>query len=123
MLDRDMRPSRFELSLQCSRDFIVEWFDQNPLGQIGIVGMRSGLGERICAMTGTNSCQCVSSVCSIQNLISIDIGNPQDALKAIADKNKLQPDGEPSLQNAVEMARASMRCDLQLRVRNPSPDD
>jgi len=36
-------------------------------------------------------------------------GNPQDALKSLADKNRLQPDGEPSLQNAVEMARASMR--------------
>ncbi|KAF8320812.1 TFIIH basal transcription factor complex, subunit SSL1 [Clavulina sp. PMI_390] len=86
MTDKDMRPSRFELVLQCSRDFIVEWFDQNPLGQIGIIGMRGGLGERICEMTG----------------------NPQDALKAIADKHKLEPDGEPSLQNSVEMARASM---------------
>lgn len=52
MLDKDMRPTRFELSLQCCRDFIVEWFDQNPLGQVGIVGMRSGLGEKISEMTG-----------------------------------------------------------------------
>ena len=52
MTDRDMRPSRFELALQCSREFIVEWFDQNPLGQIAVVAMRSGLGERVCEMTG-----------------------------------------------------------------------
>lgn len=53
MLDRDMRPTRFDLMLQYAREFVVEWFDQNPLGQIGVVGMRSGIGERICEMTGT----------------------------------------------------------------------
>lgn len=47
-----MRPTRFDLMLQYAREFIVEWFDQNPLGQIGIVGMRAGLGERIGEMSG-----------------------------------------------------------------------
>ncbi|KAK0461172.1 Ssl1-like-domain-containing protein [Desarmillaria tabescens] len=86
MLDRDMRPTRFTLTLQYAREFILEWFDQNPLGQIGIVGMRSGLGERICEMSG----------------------NPQEVLKTISDRHKLLPTGEPSLQNAIEMARNSM---------------
>lgn len=52
MMDRDMRPNRFDLSLQYAREFVVEWFDQNPLGQIGVVGMRSGIGERIGEMSG-----------------------------------------------------------------------
>jgi transcription initiation factor TFIIH subunit 2 len=52
MLDRDMRPSRIHLSLDYAREFINEWFDQNPLGQMGIVLMRSGLGERICPLSG-----------------------------------------------------------------------
>jgi transcription initiation factor TFIIH subunit 2 len=52
MTDRDMRPTRFDLALQYSREFITEWFDQNPLGQIGIVGMRAGIGERIGEMSG-----------------------------------------------------------------------
>ncbi|KAG7440006.1 TFIIH basal transcription factor complex, subunit SSL1 [Guyanagaster necrorhizus] len=86
MLDRDMRPTRFTLTLQYAREFILEWFDQNPLGQIGIVGMRSGIGERICEMSG----------------------NPQEVLKTISDRHKLLPAGEPSLQNAIEMARNSM---------------
>ncbi|KAF8893825.1 Ssl1-like-domain-containing protein [Infundibulicybe gibba] len=86
MTDRDMRPTRFDLTLQYARDFIKEWFDQNPLGQIGVVGMRAGVGERIGEMSG----------------------NPQEVLKAIADRHKLQPTGEPSLQNAIEMARSSM---------------
>ncbi|PPQ65675.1 hypothetical protein CVT26_000307 [Gymnopilus dilepis] len=86
MMDRDMRPTRFDLMLQYAREFITEWFDQNPLGQIGIVGMRSGLGERIGEMSG----------------------NPQEVLKSISDRIKLEPSGEPSLQNAIEMACGSM---------------
>ncbi|EIW62529.1 TFIIH basal transcription factor complex subunit SSL1 [Trametes versicolor FP-101664 SS1] len=86
MLDRDMRPTRFDLMLQYAREFVTEWFDQNPLGQIGIAGMRGGLGERIGEMSG----------------------NPQDVLKAISERHRLEPNGEPSLQNAIEMARSSM---------------
>ena len=47
-----MRPTRFDLMLQYAREFIAEWFDQNPLGQIGMVGMRGGIGERIGEMSG-----------------------------------------------------------------------
>jgi transcription initiation factor TFIIH subunit 2 len=52
MLDRDLRPSRYSLMIEYAREFISEWFDQNPLGQMAIVGMRSGIGERIGDMTG-----------------------------------------------------------------------
>ncbi|KAH9935541.1 TFIIH basal transcription factor complex subunit SSL1 [Fomitopsis serialis] len=86
MMDRDMRPTRFDLMLQYVREFVTEWFDQNPLGQIGVVGMRAGIGERLGEMSG----------------------NPQEVLKAISERHKLEPTGEPSLQNAVEMARSSM---------------
>lgn len=51
-MDRDMRPTRFDLMLQYAREFVVEWFDQNPLGQIGVVGMRAGIGERVGEMSG-----------------------------------------------------------------------
>ncbi|KAG2119537.1 Ssl1-like-domain-containing protein [Suillus discolor] len=86
MMDRDMRPTRFDLMLQYAREFVVEWFDQNPLGQIGVVGMRAGIGERIGEMSG----------------------NPQDVLKCLSERSRLEPTGEPSLQNAIEMARSSM---------------
>lgn len=55
MLDRDMRPTRFDLMLEYARAFILEWFDQNPLGQIGVVGMRAGIAERIGDMSGAKS--------------------------------------------------------------------
>lgn len=52
MMDRDMRPTRFAVTLQYAREFIIEWFDQNPLGQMAVVGMRAGVGERISDMSG-----------------------------------------------------------------------
>ncbi|PVG02455.1 putative SSL1-TFIIH subunit, factor B [Serendipita vermifera] len=86
MTDRDMRPNRFDLTLEYAREFVSEWFDQNPLGQIGIVGMKEGIAERVCPLSG----------------------NPPDVLKKLADRRDLEPSGEPSLQNAIEMARGSM---------------
>jgi len=52
MLDRDFRPTRFDLALHYAREFVAEWFEQNPLGQIGIVGMRAGIAERVVGITG-----------------------------------------------------------------------
>lgn len=105
MMDRDMRPTRFDLSLQYAREFVVEWFDQNPLGQIGVVGMRGGIGERIGEMSG----MIVSRLCGISVHTCMFVGNPQDVLKSLSDRTKLEPAGEPSLQNAIEMGRSSMR--------------
>jgi transcription initiation factor TFIIH subunit 2 len=68
MTDRDMRPTRFDLTLEYAREFVNEWFDQNPLGQIGIVGMRGGIGERLCEMSGA-PLPCVVSVVSISTYL------------------------------------------------------
>ncbi|KAH7105691.1 TFIIH basal transcription factor complex, subunit SSL1 [Auriculariales sp. MPI-PUGE-AT-0066] len=86
MMDRDMKPTRFDLMLQYTRDFVNEWFDQNPLGQIGIVGMRAGLAERVCEMCGS----------------------PQEVLRSISERFRLEPAGDASLQNALELSRTSM---------------
>jgi hypothetical protein len=47
-------------------------------------------------------------------LMAMFTGNPQEVLKAIADRHKMEPTGEPSLQNAIEMARGSMRCEIHV---------
>lgn len=107
MLDRDMRPTRFDLTLASAREFVAEWFDQNPLGQIGVVGMRAGIGERVGEMSGVCGA-CNALVSSVGSRVAC-AGNPQDVLKAISERHKLEPSGEPSLQNAIEMARSSMR--------------
>jgi transcription initiation factor TFIIH subunit 2 len=138
MMDRDMRPTRFDLSLEYAREFVTEWFDQNPLGQIGIVGMRGGIGERIGEMSGefptdptlspSNDLSCalargVRPSAREMTILTLEtggggvmsffsfriLGNPQDVLRAISERHRLEPVGEPSLQNAIEMARSSMR--------------
>ncbi|RXK41465.1 transcription initiation factor TFIIH subunit 2 [Tremella mesenterica] len=86
VLDKDFRPSRFELTLQYMRSYVVEWFDQNPLGQIGMIIMRDRLSEVLIPMGG----------------------NPQEILSVLTDKRKLEPSGEPSLQNGLVMAKGGM---------------
>lgn len=74
------------MTLTYLRTYITEWFDQNPLGQIGIVLMRDRLAEILIPMGG----------------------NPQEILAALSDKRKLEPSGEPSLQNGLTMAKGGM---------------
>lgn len=52
MLEKDLRPSRFLLTLQYAREFVSEFFDQNPIGQLSILGTREGIAERITGMSG-----------------------------------------------------------------------
>jgi transcription initiation factor TFIIH subunit 2 len=69
--------------------------------------------------TDMRDVRCVRSLCHLSFspyflffsffLSKLCIGNPQDVLHAISERHKLEPVGEPSLQNAIEMARSSMR--------------
>lgn len=86
MSEKDLRPTRFLLTLRYAREFIVEYFEQNPISQLSIIGMRDGLAVRISDMGG----------------------NPTEHLNNIQKARALEPKGPPSLQNALEMARASL---------------
>ncbi|WVQ94877.1 hypothetical protein IAU59_001961 [Kwoniella sp. CBS 9459] len=86
MMDKDYRPTRFEVILGYLRTYVVEWFDQNPLGQIGIIILRDRLSEVLVPMGG----------------------NPQEILSVLSDKRRLEPSGEPSLQNGLMMAKGGM---------------
>jgi len=44
--------TRFELTLQYLRSFVVEWFDQNPLGQVGVILLRDRLAEVLVPICG-----------------------------------------------------------------------
>ncbi|QLG70573.1 hypothetical protein HG535_0A05140 [Zygotorulaspora mrakii] len=83
MLEKDMRPNRHVMMVQYAIDFVHEFFDQNPISQIGIVSMRNGLAQLITAVSG----------------------NPQDHIDALKLMRKQEPKGNPSLQNALEMSR------------------
>nr|4WFQ_A Chain A, Suppressor of stem-loop protein 1 [Saccharomyces cerevisiae S288C] len=83
MLEKDLRPNRHAMIIQYAIDFVHEFFDQNPISQMGIIIMRNGLAQ----------------------LVSQVSGNPQDHIDALKSIRKQEPKGNPSLQNALEMAR------------------
>ena len=51
-LGGELIESRWEVTLQYLRGYIGEWFDQNPLGQVGIVLLRDRLSETLIPMGG-----------------------------------------------------------------------
>ncbi|KAI5953803.1 hypothetical protein CANMA_004641 [Candida margitis] len=92
MAEKDLRPTRLSLTLNYLSEFVVEFFDQNPISQLGIILMRNG----------------------VANLISEVSGSPQyhiDRLRQLKARqhNKYEPKGDPSLQNCLEMARSLLR--------------
>lgn len=86
MNEKDLRPTRYLLTLLYTESFIREYFEQNPISQLGIVGMKDGVAVRISDMSG----------------------NPNEHLSAIQKIRKEEPKGNPSLENALEMSRAAL---------------
>ncbi|KAM0746708.1 TFIIH basal transcription factor complex, subunit SSL1 [Meredithblackwellia eburnea MCA 4105] len=86
MLARDYKATWLDLSLQYAREFVTEFFDQNPISQLAILITREGTVERLSSLSG----------------------NPVEHLKALQNKKKLEARGEPSLQNVLEMARSGL---------------
>lgn len=86
MTEKDLRPTRFLLTLRYAAAFINEFFEQNPISQLGLIGMRDGLAKRISDLSG----------------------NAVDHLTALSNLRSSDPQGNPSLQNALEMARAAL---------------
>ncbi|ODQ65760.1 component of the core form of RNA polymerase transcription factor [Nadsonia fulvescens var. elongata DSM 6958] len=83
MLEKDLRPNRYALMLSYAIEFVNEFFDQNPVSQLGIIGMRDGLAIPISDVGG----------------------NPHAHIAALQSIRKQEPKGSPSLQNALELAR------------------
>jgi len=86
MTEKDLRPTRHLLTINYCISFVREFFEQNPISQIGILGMREGIAVRISGMSG----------------------NPNDHITALKSLRSTEPKGNPSLQNALEMARATL---------------
>ncbi|GAB7366095.1 hypothetical protein MBLNU230_g7658t2 [Neophaeotheca triangularis] len=86
MLEKDLRPTRHLLTITNTVAFIREFFEQNPISQLGILGMREGLATRVSDMSG----------------------NPTTHIEAVRELRQTEPKGNPSLQNALEMARAAL---------------
>ncbi|KAG4300728.1 hypothetical protein PCANB_003050 [Pneumocystis canis] len=83
MEKRDFLPNRYIVSINQVSTFVLEYFEQNPLAQLGIIGMRDG--------------RAIS--------ISPYGGSPHEHIIALNKLKKMEPSGDASLQNALEMAR------------------
>lgn len=89
MAEKDLLPTRYLLTLNYAVDFVREYFEQNPISQLGIVGMRDGVAVRISDMSG----------------------NPADHIERLRTwAEQHEPQGNPSLQNALEMCRGALLC-------------
>ncbi|ORX66613.1 Ssl1-domain-containing protein [Linderina pennispora] len=84
---RDMRPTRIAATLQILESFVNEYFDQNPISQLAIISTKDGLAEKLTDLSG----------------------NPLDHVNALRDKSNKDLAGEPSLQNALELAMHTLR--------------
>ena len=86
MMEKDLRPTRYLLTIRYAQEFVREFFEQNPISQLGVLGLRDGLAVRISDMSG----------------------NPTEHISAIQSLRFQDPKGLPSLQNGLEMARGAL---------------
>lgn len=86
MTEKDLRPNRYLLTIRYASEFVAEFFEQNPISQLGIIGMRDGLAVRVSDMGG----------------------NPSEHIAKLQGLREQEPKGHASLQNALEMGRAAL---------------
>lgn len=87
MADKDLLPNRYRVVLNNAIGFVREYFEQNPISQLGIVGMRDGIAVRISDLSG----------------------NPAEHIEKLMQWSEQQdPQGNPSLQNALQMCRGAL---------------
>ncbi|GIL73188.1 hypothetical protein Vretimale_4636 [Volvox reticuliferus] len=84
---QDLRPNRLACILGLCRSFIREFFDQNPLSQLGIAIMRNGLVEKLTDLSGSPEAQ-------VAKLDAGKLGSPA---------------GDASLQNALDLSVSLLR--------------
>jgi transcription initiation factor TFIIH subunit 2 len=94
MLEKDMRPTRFHAMINYAQEYVREFFEQNPISQMSVLGMHDGLCIRVSELSG-NPAEHIAAILGLRTPL-----NPQDFSK--------EPKGSPSLQNALELARATL---------------
>jgi transcription initiation factor TFIIH subunit 2 len=94
MLEKDMRPSRYHVMIKFTQEYVREFFEQNPISQMSVLGMHDGLCIRVSELSGNPA----EHIAAIQGLRYPR--NPDDIPK--------EPKGSPSLQNALELSRATL---------------
>nr|CDS32405.1 TFIIH C1 C terminal [Hymenolepis microstoma] len=88
MLERDLHPTRIICTIRCLKKFVGNFFDQNPLSQLGIITTSGSKAKVVSALSG--------------GLVR--------HMKALAELEKNpQCEGEPSIQNALLIAESRLK--------------
>jgi transcription initiation factor TFIIH subunit 2 len=87
MSNQDLKPTRLLCTIKLLENFIDEFFDQNPISQIGIIIMHNKRAEKISDLAG----------------------NSRKHVKAVNGLKHTSLVGEPSLQNSLEMALKALK--------------
>lgn len=91
MSKKSLRPNNFLLTLSLIQEFIVKFFDLNPISQLGIIILRNGVAKIVSEVNGL-------SAYHIEKIKQIRLNQ----------YGSFEPKGDPSLQNGLEMARSML---------------
>ncbi|XP_074851507.1 general transcription factor IIH subunit 2 isoform X4 [Carettochelys insculpta] len=133
MEDQDLKPNRLTCTLKLLEYFVEEYFDQNPISQIGVIVTKSKRAEKLTELsassfmyiflTGCESClhggfSCLeqpfhilphqSFKCTKTHLVS-DTRNPRKHITALKKAVDLTCHGEPSLYNSLNLAMQTLK--------------
>ncbi|KAK7617487.1 Ssl1-like-domain-containing protein [Phyllosticta citricarpa] len=92
MLDKDFRPNRYLAVLKYAQEYVGEFFEQNPISQMCVMGMYDGFCNRVSELSGNPN----------------DHITPLRKLRDTRQADYQEPRGSPSLQNALEQCRAAL---------------
>jgi len=95
MYERDMRPNRYVAMVNYTQEYVREFFEQNPISQMSVLAMHDGLCHRLTELSGNPA----AHIAAIKR-----IRKPENPDTEVAK----EPKGSPSLQNALELARAML---------------
>lgn len=84
---QDLKPTRMLCSIKLIEMFIEEFFDENPISQLGLIAMKNKRAEKLNELSGSS----------------------KKHIKAIKSLSKVPLVGEPSLQNGLELALSSLK--------------
>lgn len=101
----DLRPTRKLVAIRGLANFVKDFFDQNPLSVLGIIAAHNKKSEMLTDISGRTYSNRLAQLC-FHHWIA---GNPLHQIRLLEEEADRQTGGEFSLQNSLELARASLR--------------
>ncbi|XP_038159584.1 general transcription factor IIH subunit 2 [Cyprinodon tularosa] len=87
MEDQDLKPNRLTSTLKLMEGFVDEYFDQNPISQVGIITTKNKRAEKLTELAG----------------------NPKKHIAALKKAVDMPCVGEPSLYNSLSLAVQTLK--------------